>query len=256
MDFTLTALPAFSDNYIWLLAGGGRAAVVDPGDAEPVRHALAGAGLELEAVFVTHHHPDHMGGAAELAREWGCPVYGPETERIEAVSVPLGEGTVLELPRLTARFRVLDIPGHTAGHIAYEGHGIMFCGDTLFSAGCGRLFEGTAEQMCGSLAKLAALPDKTAVCCGHEYTLANLRFAAAVEPDNQDVRNYAAECAARRERGEPTLPSRLGRERRVNPFLRCREAAVRTAAERWAGMRLQDPVEVFAAVRRWKDGFS
>ena len=256
MNFTLAALPAFSDNYIWLIAGGGRAAVVDPGEAAPVQRALTGAGLELEAVLITHHHADHMGGAAELAREWDCPVYGPDAEHIEVVSVPLGEGAVLELPRLVARFRVLEIPGHTAGHVAYEGHGIMFCGDTLFSAGCGRLFEGTAEQMYGSLAKLAALPDETAVCCGHEYTLANLRFAAAVEPDNRDVQDYAAECAARRERGEPTLPSRLGRERRINPFLRCGEATVRAAAEHWAGKRLQDPVEVFATVRRWKDGFS
>jgi len=257
MDYALTALPAFKDNYIWLLSGHGtHAVVVDPGDAAPVQRALAAMGLELEAVLVTHHHADHMGGAAELARTWGCPVYGPAAEHIDAVSVPLREGAEVRLTGLEARFRVLDIPGHTAGHIAFEGHGIMFCGDTLFSAGCGRLFEGTAGQMSASLAKLAALPDETAVCCGHEYTVANLKFAATVEPENRDVKDYAAECAARRQRDEPTLPSRLGRERRVNPFLRCSEAAVQAAAERRAEKQLEDAVEVFAAIRQWKDGFS
>lgn len=257
MEFALIALPAFKDNYIWLLEGSeGRSAVVDPGDASPVRRALAERHLRLEAVLVTHHHADHMGGAAELAREHGCPVFGPARERIEAVNVPLAEGAEVGLAGLGARFRVLEIPGHTAGHIAYEGHGIMFCGDTLFSAGCGRLFEGTAEEMCGSLAKLAALPDDTAVCCGHEYTLANLKFASVVEPGNQAVRDYAAECAAWRARLEPTLPSRLGKEREVNPFLRCREAAVREAASREARRTVTDPVDVFAVIRKWKDGFS
>ncbi len=256
MELRLTPLPAFSDNYIWLLSSGSVAAAIDPGDAEPVRAALAERHLSLAAVLVTHHHPDHMGGAGALAAEHGCPVYGPAGEAIEAVSVPLAEGAVLEVPGLGARFRVLDIPGHTAGHIAYEGHGIIFCGDTLFSVGCGRLFEGTAEQMCRSLAKLAALPDDTRVCCGHEYTLANLKFAGILEPDNRDVRDYAEECAARRERGEPTLPSRLGLERRVNPYLRCHVAAVREAVRQRLGREPADEVEVFATLRAWKDGFS
>lgn len=256
MALALIPIPAFTDNYIWLLTDGSVAAVIDPGDAAPVRIVLAERKLTLTAVLVTHHHSDHMGGAGSLAHEYACPVFGPATEAIEAVDRPLGEGAVVELPALKARFRVLDIPGHTAGHIAYQGHGIIFCGDTLFSAGCGRLFEGTAQQMTTSLAKLAALPDDTAVCCGHEYTLVNLRFAGEVEPDNRDVREYAGECTARRARGEPTLPSHLGRERQVNPFLRCGVAAVRDAARRRMGREPADAVEVFAAIRDWKDSFS
>lgn len=257
MEFTPVPVPAFDDNYIWLLAGAsGAAAVVDPGDAAPVRRVLQERGWTLAAVLVTHHHPDHMGGAAALAQEHGCPVYGPAGEAIEAVDRPLREGMEVALPTLPARFQVFDIPGHTAGHIAYYGHGIILCGDTLFSAGCGRLFEGTAQQMSDSLAKLAALPDDSWVCCGHEYTVANLKFAAAVEPDNRDVAEYLQECAAKRARGEPTLPGRLGRERRVNPFLRCREAGVVAAAGRKAGHAPADAVEVFAVIRAWKDGFS
>lgn len=255
MDLALIPVPAFSDNYIWLLTAGSVAVAVDPGDAAPVQACLAEKGLELRAVLITHHHPDHMGGAQTLAQEYACPVYGPASEDIEAVDRPLKEGAVVEIPELKARFGVLDIPGHTAGHIAYHGHGIIFCGDTLFSAGCGRLFEGTAEQMCASLAKLAALPDDSKVCCGHEYTLANLRFARAVEPDNQDTTDYMEECAAKRARCEPTLPSHMGRERRVNPFLRCDETAVRDAARRCLGREPTGVIDVFAAIRSWKDGF-
>jgi len=256
MDLTLTAIPAFQDNYIWLLADGSIAAAIDPGDAEPVRRVLAERHLGLAAVLVTHHHADHIGGAAALAAEHACPVFGPAGEAIEAVDTPLREGMVADIPALKARLRVLDIPGHTAGHIAYQGHGIIFCGDTLFSAGCGRLFEGTAQQMYASLAKLAMLPDDSLVCCGHEYTLANLRFAREVEPDNRDMKDYAEECAARRALGEPTLPARLGRERKVNPFLRCGEYVVREAARRRLRREPRDAVEVFAAIREWKDGFS
>lgn len=256
MNFELQALPALRDNYIWLLAGRDAAVAVDPGEAAPVRAALTRRALPLAAVLLTHHHADHVGGAAELAAEHHCPVYGPAGERIGAVSRPLAEGQYVEIAALPARFRVIEVPGHTAGHIAYYGHDMVFCGDTLFSAGCGRLFEGTAAQMFASLERLAALPEDTAVCCGHEYTLANLRFAQAAEPGNRDIAAYAAEAAERRALGEPTLPSRIGRERRVNPFLRCRERTLRAAAGARSGRAPADAVEVFAVLRDWKDNFT
>ncbi|HEX5339740.1 MAG TPA: hydroxyacylglutathione hydrolase [Gammaproteobacteria bacterium] len=256
MDFELTAIPAFRDNYIWLLSRKRMALVVDPGDAAPVRETLSRHGLRLAAVLVTHHHADHAGGAAALALEYACPVYGPADEAIAAVTDPVREGDQLAIRALDARFEVLDIPGHTAGHVAFSGNNIVFCGDTLFSAGCGRLFEGSAAQMSHSLAKLAALEDQTAVCCGHEYTLANLRFAQALEPGNPDIMAYAEEARVLRERAIPTLPSRIGRERRVNPFLRCSEPAVMAAAARRAGHEIADPVEVFAVIRSWKDNFT
>jgi hydroxyacylglutathione hydrolase len=256
MDFEYVAIPAFSDNYIWLLTRGHMAVAVDPGDARPVQEALSQRHLKLAAILITHHHPDHAGGAAELASEHHCPVYGPARENIPALTQPVREGDEVQIQALGARFRVLDIPGHTAGHVAYSGHNIVFCGDTLFSAVCGRLFEGTAAQMSDSLAKLAALPDQTAVCCGHEYTLANLRFAGVVEPGNPDILAYAESARGLREDGIPTLPSRIGLERRVNPFLRCCEPSVVAAATRQAGHSVSDPVEVFTVIRNWKDNFT
>jgi hydroxyacylglutathione hydrolase len=256
MDFELTAVPAFRDNYIWLLIQGNTAVAVDPGDAAPVQEALSRRRLKLAAVLVTHHHADHAGGAATLASAYACPVYGPAREAIPAVTQALHEGDEVVIPALGACFGVLDIPGHTAGHVAYSGHNIVFCGDTLFSAGCGRLFEGTPAQMSDSLAKLAALPDQTTVCCGHEYTLANLRFAQMVEPGNPDILAYADGAKTMRAAGTPTLPSRMELERRVNPFLRCNEPSVRAAAARQAGHDLTDPVEVFAVIRSWKDNFT
>ncbi|HEY4126473.1 MAG TPA: hydroxyacylglutathione hydrolase [Gammaproteobacteria bacterium] len=253
----LIPVPAFTDNYIWLLTdAAGNAAVVDPGDATPAEQAIASRQFKLGAVLLTHHHPDHMGGAAALAARHSCPVFGPAREARDAVTVPLTDGQELELPGLGTRLRVLDIPGHTAGHIAFTGHGILFCGDTLFSAGCGHPFEGTPAQMYGSLARLAALPASTLVCCGHEYTVKNLRFAATVEPGNLAVHEYAARCDARRARGESTLPSTLGLEKEVNPFLRCESPTVMQAASRHAGHTMKDAVETFAVIRKWKDGFS
>jgi len=249
---------AFSDNYIWLIhapAAREEVVVVDPGDARPVQAALEQHGLRLRAVLATHHHPDHVGGVRELAARHGVPVFGPARETMPCDVRPLADGDVVNLADLSVEFQVMDVPGHTAGHIAYHGHGALFCGDTLFSAGCGRLFEGTPAQMLRSLERIAALPDQTRVFCAHEYTLSNLRFAAAVEPGNADVLASLEAARALRDRDAITLPSHLGLERRINPFLRCREPAVRAAAEAHAGRNLPEVVDVFATVRAWKDGF-
>lgn len=249
---------AFSDNYLWLIrtpSDRSGAVVVDPGDARPVQATLDEQGLALRAILVTHHHADHVGGVAELAERHGVPVYGPARERMPCAHWPLDEGDQVSLAELGLEFRVMAVPGHTLGHIAYHGHGALFCGDVLFSAGCGRLFEGTAAQLLGSLDRLAALPDDTRIYCAHEYTLGNLRFAATVEPGNADVLESLESVRALRSRDAITLPSTIGRERRINPFLRCREPAVRAAAEAHAGTPLPAAVDVFAAVRAWKDGF-
>ena len=252
------ALPAFQDNYLWLLHDGQRALVVDPGDARPVLDWLQRAGVQLEAILVTHHHPDHVGGVAELRAATGAPVWGPAGERIPEPFTPLREGDRVEA--LGLAFRVLDVPGHTAGHIAYfceavAGAPLLFCGDTLFSAGCGRLFEGTPAQMLGSLDKLASLPDATRVYCTHEYTLSNLKFAVAVEPGNARLLEYRGRCEALRAAGEPTLPTSIGLEQRINPFLRARVPAVAQAAQAHDGARADDPVAVFASLRQWKNEF-
>lgn len=255
---TVTPIRAFADNYLWLVhgvGGSGRAAVVDPGDASAVLRKLDASELSLDSILVTHHHPDHVGGVAELVERTGAEVYGPARERMPVRSTPVAGGDRVSLPRLGLEFRVLDVPGHTAGHVAYYGHGAVFCGDTLFSGGCGRLFEGTPGQMLASLDALAALPDETRVYCAHEYTLANLRFASAVEPGNGDLKAWQAEAAERRGRDEPTVPTTIGLERRINPFLRSRSDGVRRSAEAHAGKPLVDPVDVFAEIRRWKDGF-
>lgn len=248
---------AFEDNYIWILRGksADRVAVVDPGDADPVLAALDRSGLRLAAILCTHHHGDHVGGVAELTARFPVPVYGPAHERIPNITQPLAEGDQVRLDVLDLQFAVLDIPGHTAGHIAYVGAGALFCGDTLFSAGCGRLFEGTAAQMHASLTRLAALPADTRVFCGHEYTRANLGFARQVEPDNADIAAHLKTVEALRAAGRPSLPSTVGLERRINPFLRSDQAGVRAAAERHTGKTLDDPIAVFAALRRWKDDY-
>lgn len=248
---------AFEDNYIWLIRGKStdHAAIVDPGDANPVLATLEKQHLRPAAILCTHHHGDHVGGVADLLRHYPVPVYGPARERIPAITHRLKEDDRVSLPELGLEFSVLDVPGHTAGHIAYYGAGMLFCGDTMFSAGCGRLFEGTAEQMHASLAKLAALPEATQMYCAHEYTEANLRFALAVEPDNPDIRAHRERARAMRARNLPTLPSTIGLEKRINPFLRTDSPVARRAAETRCGQALESDTEVFATLRRWKDDF-
>ncbi len=253
----LTPLPAFSDNYIWMLHDGSHAVVVDPGDAAPVQAALDAQGLQLAAILVTHHHGDHVGGVNALRPRLQGPVYGPAHEDIPAPFTPLQHGQQITV--LGLHFEVIDVPGHTAGHIAYVQRGVdaaplLFCGDTLFSAGCGRLFEGTPAQMVDSLARLNALPGDTQVCCTHEYTLSNLRFAAAVEPGSADIVEHARHCERLRAAGQPTLPSTLSRERAINPFLRCSTPAV-VASARAQGAASDGVVDVFAALRNWKNTY-
>jgi hydroxyacylglutathione hydrolase len=253
----VTAIPAFADNYLWLIHDQQHAAVVDPGDAAPIEAALRSLGLKLNAILLTHHHADHAGGVAELLAQWAVPVYGPAGENIHGVSRPLREGDRVDLTALGLQLSVLDVPGHTSGHIAYvaaEQHW-LFCGDTLFAGGCGRLFEGTPAQMTKSLAKLAALPDDTLVYCAHEYTLSNLRFAVAAEPDNADLTSRLAQAQQMRERGESTVPSTIGLEKRTNPFLRYREPSVLQTMRANGRLNSDDPVAAFAALREWKNGF-
>ncbi|MBE0622840.1 MAG: hydroxyacylglutathione hydrolase [Burkholderiales bacterium] len=254
-NFEVVPLRAFEDNYIWTLRNDRYAAVVDPGDEQPVLDYLQRERLELCAILATHHHPDHVGGIADLLAHRAVPVYGPRGEPIPTLTRAVGEGDEVEIPQLGLHFSVLDIPGHTRAHIAYYGANSLFCGDTLFACGCGRLFEGTAQQMAASLAKLAALPDETLVYSGHEYTLANIAFARAVEPDNEELKARAASDAQKRKSDRPTLPSTIGREKKTNPFLRCVEPAVIASANKYLGARAGDPVQVFAAIRQWKNSF-
>jgi hydroxyacylglutathione hydrolase len=250
-------ISAFKDNYVWTLRGAGRnarnAAVVDPGEAQPVLEYLAREKLELVAILATHHHADHVGGIAELRKKYEVPVYGPRNEPIPTLTHPVSEGDEVSIPGLGVSFSVLDIPGHTRAHIAYYGAGALFCGDTLFACGCGRLFEGTAEQMYASLQKLLALPEDTKVYCGHEYTLANIGFAKTVEPQNAALRSRESRDRKLRDAGKPTLPSTLGEEKATNPFLRCSEPAVVDSVNKYLGGRVADPVRVFAAIRDWKN---
>jgi hydroxyacylglutathione hydrolase len=249
---------AFSDNYIWLIEAPraqGRVIAVDPGDAQPVIAELQRRGSSLAAILLTHHHPDHIGGVAELLRHWPAPVIGPDDTRIAHRTLTVHDGERCELPDLGLSFEILQVPGHTLSHIAFWGHGALFCGDTLFSAGCGRMFEGTPTQMNASLNRLRGLPPDTRVFCGHEYTAANLRFALTVDPANRAALEYQARVERVRAEGNPSLPSTMGLEIRVNPFLRCEDPAVVKAAEAHTGKSLAEPALVFGALRAWKDQF-
>jgi len=254
----LHPIPAFDDNYIWALHNGQQAWVVDPGDARPVQDWLSSQNLTLEGVLITHHHGDHAGGVPTLLAHNAVRAYGPARETLPAGVHGLNGGDMLDV--LGHRFEAIDVPGHTLGHLAYYcadvgGNPLLFSGDTLFSGGCGRLFEGTAAQMLASLDQLAALPGHTRVCCAHEYTLSNLRFATAVEPTNPDLQRYRQWCEAERAAGRPTLPSQMRQELAINPFLRSREPAVRQAIYQHSPATPAGDTAAFAALRQWKDHF-
>lgn len=253
--FKLTALPILDDNYIWLLAApDGAAIVVDPGEAGPVLSAQA-AGLDLKAILVTHHHADHVGGVEELQQRLGLPCFAPEDPRIPGALTHVHEGQTLQIAGWPAPIAVMATPGHTRSHHSYLCSGHLFCGDTLFSLGCGRLFEGSPAQMHASLQRLAALPEQTLVCCTHEYSAANARFACTVDPDNSKLRERARHISEARANKCPSLPVRLDSELDCNPFLRVERPEIRAVAEAWAGERLDTPEAVFGALRAWKDGF-
>lgn len=251
----VTAIPAFEDNYIWMIHDGRHTAVVDPGDATPVLDWLAATGHALTAILLTHHHPDHIGGVAALRGRHAVPVigHGEDARRLPSLSRAVSDGDHLEVPGLALSLDVLVTPGHTVGHICYHAprEDWLFCGDTLFSAGCGRMFEGTPAQFEGSLARLAALPPETQIFAAHEYTLGNISFAASLTPDDAAVQIALARIRALRSTGQATLPSSIGWERRHNPFLRCNDSEIATAVH-LAG---HSATEVFAALRSAKDGF-
>ena len=260
---TLTALavPAFDDNYLWLVHDGKHAIAIDPGDAGPILAVLNEKTLTLSAILLTHHHADHVGGVPVLLQSSRVPVYGPRREAITGVTNMLTEGDQIVIPALDLRMSVLDVPGHTLGHIAYVAREQrwLFCGDTLFAGGCGRLFEGSPAQMASSLAKLMDLPNDTKVFCAHEYTLENLRFAQEVEPENAALSARMASEREKRAVGMPTIPSSIGLEKSTNPFLRYREPAI--MARLMVAGRLTDadlavnPFAAFAALREWKNTY-
>lgn len=254
-NLNISAIPAYDDNYIWLITNGGKAcAVVDPGDEDPVLEVLKKHGLSLKYILLTHHHPDHTGGVADLLDQYDAKVFGPDDNRIRQVHQLCREGDHIELPELDAQFSVLEVPAHTRSHIAFYGEGMLFPGDTLFSVGCGRFFEGTADDMQSSLDKLASLPGETSVYCAHEYTQANCRFAMEVEPQNKALQERTRQVAALRQADRNTLPTTLGAELACNPFMRTRDDAVVQAARKIDPSALPG-ASTMAIIRAWKDRF-
>lgn len=255
---SILTVPAFDDNYLWIIHNGQYAAVVDPGDAAPILAALAQHGLELCAILLTHHHSDHIGGVPALLAYASVPVYGPANDNIAVITHPLSQGDQVIVQKLNLTLDVIDLPGHTLGHIAYyaTAQQYLFCGDTLFAGGCGRLFEGTPAQMLSSLDKLAALPEDTSVYCAHEYTMSNLRFAKEIEPNNQALLERIKREQGKRERGVPTVPSSIGLEKQTNPFMRIREASVKASLLATGKVTADnDDVGNFAALREWKNHY-
>jgi hydroxyacylglutathione hydrolase len=258
----VTAIKAFNDNYIWAISteDNNKIALVDPGDAKVCIEHLQKKNLVLSAILITHHHSDHVGGIATLlkyakSQSWIVTVYGPANENIAQLDITLKENDTVTLTALNCQFNVLDLPGHTKGHIAYHSDNTLFCGDTLFSGGCGRLFEGTPEQMHHSLTKLSSLPGETLVYCAHEYTQANLAFALAVEPTNLELKNYVEYVKTKRQIGESTIPSNIALERQINPFLRSHKQSIKSSAQARSNTPLDTESDVFTVIRAWKDVF-
>ncbi len=249
------AVPAFRDNYIWTIHDGRSAVLVDPGEAGPILAWLNTHKLIPVGILITHHHGDHIGGLPDLLSRWHLPVFGPAGGGIPGVDHPVSEGDRAALPELGLSFTVLETPGHTLDHVCYLGHGLMFSGDTLFSCGCGRLFEGSPEQMHASLERLASLPGDTLVYCAHEYTLANIAFALEADPENARLRARHQQALAARRAGKPTLPTTIAQEKLTNPFLRSQEPALLVAASQHAGQKLSPGLAVFSALRSWKNDF-
>jgi hydroxyacylglutathione hydrolase len=258
----VSMIKAFSDNYIWAISSnsGNKLALVDPGDADVCIEYIEQQNMQLSTILITHHHADHVGGINKLvaycqSKQWPLTVYGPESENIPHCDIALNESHKVNLADLVLEFTIFDLPGHTSGHIAYLSQDNLFCGDTLFSGGCGRLFEGTPSQMLSSLEKLSALPERTHVYCAHEYTLANLNFALSVEPSNSELVHYYNQVIQKREKDIATIPSSIMLEKKINPFLRCHKASLMTSASEFSGDEVDDKLKTFSIIRAWKDNF-
>lgn len=257
MSITLKPIPSLSDNYIWLIINhsNSTAVIVDPGTSAGCENYFEKEKIRPLAILVTHRHWDHVNGIEELVKKYDIPVYGPATEFIPCLTTPLAANERISFPEIGLDLQVMDIGGHTAGHIGYLTDNKFFCGDTLFSAGCGRLLGGTAEQLHATLNRISQLPDETVIYCTHEYTLDNLRFAQAVEPDNPDIQKRIDEVKDLRANNQPSLPFTLEMEKRYNPFLRTSQQSVMQAVARHSGQQIDNSEDCFRYLRMWKDGF-